>query len=536
MKIRLRTAAVLILVAALLLPTAVFGQQRSSLVVVTGMWSPPNNFSPINSDSSYGYYAIKFMFNTLMDARLEDNQLKFAPVLATKWESSADNKTFTFTLHPRAAWHDGKPVTAEDVQFTVMTISDPKTETNRGNQVAFIAGLDSKGKRAAGAQVGFRILGPKQFEIKTDTATDPLAVFEKFGTLLYVLPKHVLGSVAPEQLARHPFFQEPKVGNGAYKFVQYKTDQYVELLVNENYHLGAPSVRRLFIRVIPPTVMMAQLERGDLDVTAGAGIGSILTDDWDRVKTMANLRAISVPTPGYQFMAFNFQRPYLQDKRIRRAIAHATNRQLMVNQLLKGEGELAEGPIWPSNPYFNKNVKPWAYDAARARALLQEAGWDFNRTLVIRVPTGNIIRERSADIIRENLVAVGMKAEIQRSDFPTHLAAMYAANYDIGLVGWSGGVDPDVTSQFRTGATYTRLIHLSNTQIDQLLDEGLATADTAKRRAIYSRFQEVFADELPYVVLYYQRGLTAVTKRMNNVVYSVPGFYDFQTHAWGAVQ
>lgn len=534
MRMRLRTVVVLALAAALLLPATGFGQQRSSLVVVAGMWSPPNNFSPINSDSSYGFYAIKFMFNTLMDARLDDNQLKFTGALATKWEAAADNKTFTFTIYPKAAWHDGKPVTAEDVQFTVMTISDPKTETNRGNSIAFIAGLDATGKRAPGGQLGFRILGPKQFEIKTEKPTDPLAVFEKFGAGLYILPKHVLGSVPPDQLARHPFFQEPKVGNGPYKFVQYKTDQYVELLVNENYHLGAPSVRRLFVRIIPPTTMLAQIERGDLDVSAGAGIGTILTDDWDRVKAMGHVRAVSVPTPGYQFMGINFTRPYLQDKRIRRAIAHATNRQLMVSQLLKGEGELAEGPIWPSNPYFNKNVKPWPYDVARARALLQEAGWDFNRTIVIRVPTGNIIRERSADIIRENLVAVGMKAEIQKSDFPTHLAAMYAANYDVALVGWSGGVDPDVASQFRTGATYTRLIHMSNTQIDQLLDEGLATADTAKRRAIYSRFQEVFADELPYVVLYYQKGLTAITKRMSNVQYSVPGFYDFQTHGWVA--
>ena len=528
------TAAIVVVVAALLLPATVVGQQRSSLVVVAGMWSPPNNFSPINSDSSYGYYAIRFMFQTLLDARLDGNTLKFSPALASKWEASADNKTFSFTIHPRATWHDGRPVTADDVLFTIMTVSDPKTETNRGNQIAAIAGLDAKGKRAAGAQIGVRVVGPKQVEVKTETPVDPLGFFEKFGNGLFILPKHILGSVPPEQLARHPFFQEPKVGNGPYKFVQYKTDQYVELLVNENFHLGAPSLRRLFIRVIPPTTMLAQLERGDLDVTAGAGIGTILVDDWERVKTMGHVRAVSVPTPGYQFLAFNFQRTYLQDKRVRRAIAHATNRQLMVNQLLRGEGELAEGPIWPSNPYFNRNVKPWPYDAARARALLQEAGWDFNRTLVLRVPTGNIIRERSGDIIRENLVAVGMKVEIQRSDFPTHLAAMYAANYDLGLVGWSGGVDPDVTSQFRTGATYTRLIHMSNTQIDQLLDEGLATADTAKRRAIYNRFQELFADELPYVVLYYQKGLTAITKRMNNVVYSVPGFYDFETHAWAA--
>ncbi len=530
----MRLAVAAVLAVALLLPATVLGQPRSSLVVVAGMWSPPNNFSPINTDSSYGYYAVRFVFQTLLDARLQDNQLKFFPALASNWEAAADNKTYTFTIHPKAAWHDGKPVTADDVLFTVMTISDPKTETNRGNSIAFIAGLDAAGKRSPGAQLGVRILGPKQFEIKTETPTDPLAVFEKFGSGLYILPKHVLGNVQPDQLARHPFFLNPTVGNGPYKFVQYKTDQYVEFVQNENYHLGAPSVRRLFVRVIPPTTMMAQLERGDMDVTAGAGIGTILTDDWDRVKTMGHVRAVSVPTPGYQFMAINFQRPYLQDKRVRRAIAHATNRPLMVNQLLKGEGELAEGPIWPSNPYYNKNVKPWPYDPARARALLQEAGWDFNRTLVLRVPTGNITRERSADIIRENLVAVGIKVEIQKSDFPTHLAALYAANFDLGLVGWSGGVDPDVSSQFRTGATYTRLIHMSNAQIDQLLDEGLATADTAKRRAIYGRFQEVFADELPYVVLYYQRGLTAVTRRMSNVQYGIAGFYDFYTHSWVA--
>jgi len=531
---RLSFVAALIVIAGLLLPAGVWGGPRSALVVVSGMWSPPNNFSPVNTDSSYGYYSVRFMFQGLLEARLENNQLKFFPSLASKWEVGADNQTFTFTIHPRAAWHDGKPVTADDVLFTVMTISDPKTETNRGNSIQAIAGLDAGGKRAAGAQLGFRILGPKQFEVKTKTPVDPLGFLEFFGTLMYILPKHILGDVPPEQLARHPFFQAPTVGNGPYKFVQYKTDQYVELLVNENYHLGAPNVRRVFIRIVPPTTMLAQLERGDLDITAGFGIGVILIDDWDRVKTMSHVRAVSFPAPGYQFMAFNFQRPYLQDKRVRRAIAHATNRALMVSQLLKGEGELAESPIPPTNPYFNRNVKPWPYDPGRARALLQEAGWDFNRTLILRVPTGNILRERSGDIIRENLIAAGIKVEIQKSDFPTHLAALYAANYDLGLVGWGGATDPDVSSQFRTGATYTRLIHMSLPQIDQILDEGARTADSAKRRPVYNRFQEMFADELPYVVLYYENARTAIARRMSSVLYDVSGLFDFQTHTWVA--
>ncbi len=525
---------VVALLASLAVPAGVWGGPKSALVVVSGMWSPPNNFSPINTDSSYGFYAVRFIFQGMVEARLDNNQLKFFPALASQWEAGADHQTYTFTIHPQAAWHDGKPVTAEDVLFTVMTISDPKTETNRGAEIATLAGLETNGKRAPGAQLGFRIINPKTFEVKTKVPVDPTAFFERFGGNIFILPKHILGAVPPEQLARHPFFQQPTVGNGPYKFVQYKTDQYVEFVANENYHLGAPTIRRVFVRIIPPTTMLASLERGDLDITAGFGIGAINIEDWDRVKTMGHVQAISFKAPGYQFLSFNFLKPYLQDKRVRRAVAHAINRPLMISQLLKAEGELAEGPIPPSNPYFNTKIKPWAFDPARAKALLQEAGWDFNRTLILRVPTGNILRERSGDIIRENLLAVGIKAEIQKSDFPTHLAALRAGNFDLALVGWAGPTDPDVSSQYHTGGTYNYLTHHSIAQMDQVLDEGVKIADPAKRREVYNRFQEVFADELPVVVLYYPNATTAVAKRMSNVLFDVYGLYDFQSYAWVA--
>jgi len=522
-----------ILAAALVLPVGAVGGPRSQLVVVSGMWSPPNNFSPINTDSSYGYYCVRFMFQGMLEARLADNQLRFFPALASRWEAGADRQTYRFTIHPRAAWHDGRPVTAEDVEFTVLTISDPKTETNRGAELATVAGLTVGGKRVAGEPLGLRILGPKSFEVRTKAPVDPLVFFERFGAGVYILPKHILGSVPPDQLARHPFFQAPTVGNGPYKFVQYRTDQYVEFVANDNYHNGPPNVRRVFVRIIPPTTMLAQLERQELDITAGFGIGTVLIEDWERVKAMPHMRAVSFPGPGYQFMVFNFTRPYLEDKRVRRAIAHAINRPLMVSQLFRGEGVIAEGPIPPTNPYFNKNVKPWAYDQARARALLQEAGWDANRTIVLRVPTGNIARERSADIIRENLVAVGIKAEIQKTDFPTHLAALTGKNYDLGLIGWGGATDPDVSSQFRTGGQYNFGGH-TLPRMDQLLDDGVKSADPARRRQIYNQFQEMFADELPYVVLYYENGRTALARRMSGVLYGVSGLYDFQTYDWVA--
>lgn len=525
--------AIAVLAVALVLPSGASGAPKSPLVVVAGMWSPPNNFSPINTDSSYGYYCVRFMFQGMLEARLENNQMRFFPALASRWEVGADRQTFRFTINPRANWHDGRPVTAEDVLFTVMTISDPKTQTNRGAEMATLAGLTAGGKRVEGQQLGFRILGPKAFEVRTKAPVDPQMFLERFGGNVYIIPKHILGSVPPEDLARHPFFLNPTVGNGPFKFVQYKTDQFVELVANDAYHNGAPKVRRIFIRIIPPTTMLAQLERQDLDVSAGFGIGEVLIEDWDRVKAMPHIRAISIKAPGYQFMSFNFSKDYLADKRVRRAFAHAINRPLIVNQLLKGEGEIAEGPIPPANPYFNKSVRPWAYDPARARSLLQEAGWDPNRTVILRVPTGNILRERTGDIIRENLLAVGIKAEIQKSDFPTHLAALYAKNYDVALVGWAGPTDPDVSSQFRTGGQYNFTFH-SIAAMDQLLDDGVKIADPARRREIYNRFQEMFADEMPYVVLYYPNGRAAVARRMSGVLYDVAGLYDFQTYGWVA--
>src|SRR3990170_3876764 len=324
-----------VVLAALILPAGTLGAPKSELVVVSGMWSPPNNFSPINTDSSYGYYCVRFMFQGMVEARIENNQMKFFPALASRWQVGADRQTFTFTIHPRASWHDGRPVTADDVLFTVMTLSDPKTQSNRSAYIASIAGLTAGGKRT-NEPLGFKILGPKSFEVKTKVPADPNMFLELFGGNIYIIPKHILGTVAPEDLARHPFFQAPTVGNGPFKFVQYKTDQFVEYVATDAYHLGAPKVRRVFVRIIPPTTMLAQLERQDLDVSAGFGIGEILVEDWDRVKAMPHMRTISIPAPGYQFMSLNFKREYLADKRVRRALSHVFNHAHIINPLLQG--------------------------------------------------------------------------------------------------------------------------------------------------------------------------------------------------------
>ncbi len=517
---------------ALLLPAGV-SSAPSSLVAVAAMWSAPGNFNPVNADSQYGWYCIRLMFSTLLEARLTNNRMEFLPELASRWTVGADRQTFTFTINARATWHDGQPVTADDVDFTVRTIADPRTKTNRGSDIASIAGLDAKSKMAPGGTLGLRVLGPKTFEVKTRTPIDPNKFLELFGANVYIIPKHVLGSVPPDQLDRQAFVQRPTVGSGPYKFVQYRTDEYLELAANNDFYLGAPRIQRVFVRIIPPAAMLAGLERGEVDFTAGFNIGEVDVTDWDRVKSLTQVRAASFPAPGYQYMVINWKQPFFQDKRVRQALAEAINRPLMVNQLFRGEAVLADSPIAPSSPYFDKQIKPWPYDPGRARALLQEAGWDANRTLLLRVPTGNVPRERSADIIQQNLMAVGVKTQIQKSDFPTLISDLYAGKYDLSLVGFTAPSDPDVSSQYRTGGQYNFSFH-SIAQMDQLLDTGAATPDPTKRRGIYDQFQQLFADQLPVIILYYPNARTAVGKRMANVVTDAQGLYDFAPYRWTA--
>lgn len=513
------------------------GQQQASQPqapkgkqVTIGMWSPPNNFSPINTDSSYGYLAVSILFDSLL--KIDDN-LNFTPKLAERYEVSDDLTTYTFYLNKNAKWHDGKPVTAQDVEFTIKTVAHPKTETNRGSYIATLAGLDAKGKNESGNISGVKVIDDHTIQFKTAKPVDKFFFLEAVGANIFPMPKHILGGVAPEALTKHEFFMNPKVGSGPFKFVKYATDQYIELERNDDYYLGKPKLEKVFIRIMKPTTAVAALEKGELDLTAGPGIGEIPITDWDKVKSLPNVDAISFPSNNYQYMDINFDIPTWKDPRVRQALAHAINRQLIVDRLLKGNGKVVNGPIMPVTRYYNKNIEgKLEYNPEKAKQLLQQAGFDFNQEIVLTVPTGNLVREQSADIIMANLQAVGMKVKIQKFDFPTLQAKRKAGEYSLALIGWGGPLDPDVSSQFKTGGQYNQGKR-SDAKTDDLLTRGAETAKFEDRKKIYDELQEYFAENPPAIFLYSPNGLTAKNKRVEGVHLNfVPFRLTADIHLW----
>ena len=493
---------------------------KKNLDVSIAMWSPPNNFNPINTDSSYGYFAVEILFDTLV--RMND-KADFVPKLAEKWVVSPDYTTFTFHINPKANWHDGKPVTAKDVVYTVNTVANPETVTNRASYINLIKGTDANGKAPGGKVEGIVALNEKTVQVTTKAPVDTLSFLEKFGANIFVLPEHILGGVTPKDLVSHPFMMEPNVGSGAFKFTKYATDQYVEFARNDAYYLGQPKLERVFVRIMQATTAVAALEKGEVDITAGAGIGEIPITDWDKVQSLSNVNAVSFVSRGYQYMDFNHNRPFFKDAKVRQAFYYAINRKLIVDNLLKGTGVVLETPYTPIFKYRNESLVVRQHDANKAKQMLTEAGWDFNRELELLVPLGNKVREQSADIIMANLQQIGVKVKVQKMDFPTMQSRRTKQDYDLSLVGWSSLLDPDVSSQYMTGGVYNNGKY-SNAKVDELLTKGGLTAAFADRKKVYDDFQQEIYNDPNVVLLYSPNALTAVSKRMVGVKMAATGF------------
>lgn len=486
-----------------------------------GLVNPPILFNPINSADVASQFVEKFMFDSFLEM---ESPLHFVPKLADSFETT-DNQTYTIRINKDAKWSDGKPVTAEDAAFTFQLIANPKVETTVGNYLAMFDGVGDNGKLKEGQTelASVKILDEKTIQFKTKAPVDPNMIKEQLGTKLMILPKHALEKIDPSALSQDPFMQKPTVTNGPFKFVQYKKDQYVEFVKNPDYYRGAPQVDKLFIKVMPAPNLVAQLQTGEVHMNVAGGIGKIPPQDFETVQKFENVRTKAEPTFGFQTLMFNTSA--IQDPKVRQAIAYALDRQQIVDKLLKGYGEVVDGPYTSVSPYLDKSLEKFSYNPEKAKQLLKEAGWDFNRELQFVVPTGNKVREQSADILMQNLQAVGIKAKITTYDFPTVMQKAKAGDFDLMLMGYTFTLDPEVSSLYSSSGTYN-FMKYKNDKVDQLLLQGKAEPNMEKRKAIYAQLQHIWNEDVPLISLYSDNDFAAISKKVTNGEPKVFGFHN----------
>ncbi|GER75088.1 ABC transporter substrate-binding protein [Weizmannia acidilactici] len=486
------------------------GTKTAKDTIYMGMVNPPAGFNPINSGDIAAQFAERLMFDSFLDMV---SPLKFQAKLATSIDTS-DNQTYTIHLNPKAKWTDGKPITADDVIFTFNLIANPKTETAVGGNISSLTGVDMNGK-LTGSETSIpnlKKVDDHTVTFKTKKPVDPNYIKEMIGTKIITLPQHVLKDIAPADLANSKYMQKPDITSGPYKLVTYNKNTYIQYKANNAYYLGKPKTPKMFIKIMDASNLAGELESGSIQLNVSGGIGNIPFQDVDTVKKLKNATTKIEPQIGFQTMEFNTKT--ITDPKVRQAFAYAINRQQIVKKLLKGNGEIIDGPYTSLSPYLDKNLKKLDYDPAKAKKMLKDAGWDFNKEVNLVVPIGNKVREQSANIIVQNLKAIGVKVKETTYDFPTIMQKGKAGDFDLLLIGFTFNLDPDVSALFGPNGAYN-FMKYNNPEATKLLEQGKSEPDTGKRKVVYNKLQKIWQDDMPVLTLYSDSEVNVVSKDLS---------------------
>lgn len=479
-------------------------------VVNIGVTYAPSGINPLAPVGLVSTYVAGLMFPPLVEL---DSDLQYKPMLADSIDT-ADNKTFTVKLNANAKWTDGTPVTADDVIFTLKLMSNPKVASNLAYMFAIVEGLDDSGYLPDGQTdiSGVKKVDDHTVEIKTKAPTTLTLFKDYIGRNLLTLPQAALKDIKPEDINKSDFIQKPTVTSGPFKLVSYDRDHFVQMEANKDYFKGAPKLEGLNFKVLQGPAVSAQLQSGEIDMNIPS-VGVIPVGDYEKVKSLEGIATNDGVPLATQFMYINGK--VVTDAKQRQAISYAMNREQIVSKLLKGAGEVVDGYFTSYSPYKDPNVKPVAYDPEKAKALLQESGWDTNKTLTMAVLSGDATLEQASNIIAENLNAVGVKTKIQMLDLATLIDKLVKMDYDLGILTVSiTPINPlaDVNYYLHEGNP----VGYKNEEIEKLLTALATEVDEAKIKEDYSKVQQIVAQDVPMPSIYATKALGAMNKRVVN--------------------
>ena len=321
------------------------------------------------------------------------------------------------------------------------------------------------------------------------------------------------------------------MGAGPFKYVKDIAGEQLEMTANEDYYLGCPDFKTFVIKVVPATSLTAGLLNGEIDVV---GAGSIPLSDWGTIESSDNLVAESITSYAYQYMEFNLSdgNDAFQDAAVRIAFDKAIDKQLIVDQLMAGEGQVAVGPMPKYHPYYNDALEGNSYDPNAAKSALEAANFDFNRTYRLIVPQGNQVREQSALIIQQNLKDIGIKVEIETYDFATLLEMMRNGDFDLGLLGGGSNIDPNESAVIVKPGSAQNYSLLTDGKWYDLAAKGDSLVNFNERKEAFDAYQAALVEDQPYIWLYHQNNLQAHSTRIAEIPMEDFIWYNYEVWTW----
>jgi len=464
-------------------------------------------FSPSNLDPRVGVDAQSERIDELLFDSLvrRDEHFNLKPWLADSWEIP-DPQTYVFHLHQGVRFHSGQPLTARDVKWTFDSLLSGKLRSAKASTYAPVDGID---------------------------APDPYTVVfhlkEPFAPLLWNLSDGAIGVVpygSGEDFNRHP------VGSGPFRFVSAQQDKEVVIERNPEYWATPAKVGRVQFKVIPDATTRAlELRKQSADVA----INALTADTVVTLQRDRDLTVMESPGTIYAYLAMNLRDPILKDVRVRHAIAYAINVQPIIHYLLRDQAQPAYSVLPPQHWAYDGDVERYPHDAARARQILDAAGYRAVNGIRFHITMKTSTDEATrllAVVLQQQLREVGIALDIRSFEFATFFADITKGAYQFHSLRWVGGnLDPDIFEHIFDSNSFApkraNRTFYSNPRVDELILAGRRTIDQQKRRVIYDQIQQILADDLPYINLWYLDNVLVHTNRVHGVEMSPSGNYDF---------
>lgn len=496
-------------------------------VVTMAIISTWNTLNIYNTSGNYGHCVADQLFERMVSCTHDGEYL---PRLADSWEMPEDHTSMTFHMNKNAKWHDGEPLTADDVVFTLKAVTSEKMDNYYRSKFVCLAGTDDNGICASPDDLQVEAIDDYTVKVGLKTPKDEQTVLSTLCSFLYVLPQHILDTGDYSDINDSDFWTSP-VGAGPFKYVKDIAGEQLEMTANEDYYLGCPDFKTFVIKVVPATSLTAGLLNGEIDVV---GAGSIPLSDWGTIESSDNLVAESITSYAYQYMEFNLSdgNDAFQDAAVRIAFDKAIDKQLIVDQLMAGEGQVAVGPMPKYHPYYNDALEGNSYDPNAAKSALEAANFDFNRTYRLIVPQGNQVREQSALIIQQNLKDIGIKVEIETYDFATLLEMMRNGDFDLGLLGGGSNIDPNESAVIVKPGSAQNYSLLTDSKWYDLAAKGDSLVNFNERKEAFDAYQAALVEDQPYIWLYHQNNLQAHSTRIAEIPMEDFIWYNYEVWTW----
>ncbi len=515
--------------------------------LITHSLSDPEQLNPLTSNDAASSEILQYIFQGLLTRDPRSLELK-ALIAASRPLISNDKFNYTFKIRRDVHFQDGRPLTGEDILFTIKAIKCPLVNAPF-LRVYYDSVIDA------------RLLDEYTIQFVTK---EPYFLNESVLGSIDVLPRHyydpsnLLKDVKVSDLRTDPAklplsvkqfaddfnknYSRNPMGSGPYKFQSWKTGQEIELARDPNYWgygkagIEQPYLDRRISRIFNnPDAALVTLKSGGLDAMDLDPIQHVRGTSSERFKSQ--FQKLEYFSPTYSYIGWNNAHPIFRDKRVRQAMTYFTNRKQMAKTILFGLGEVVDSSIYFFRPEYDKTLPGYPYDPKKALELLKEAGWsdtDGDGVLdkvidgqkvplrfEIKINSGNTTRKSVALTLQDELKKHGIIATVREVDWTIFLDDVKNHKFDAVILGWSmPASEPDEYQVWHSSQAANKgsnHISYKNARVDKILADYRREFDPKKRIELYREFQRILNDEQPYTFLFVRKSVSAVHRRFRGV-------------------